>query len=87
MKSPADVFHVGARRCRRVRYENKIPDKQEGANFLMVCYRDIVGRGGISYRGMVVSSESGRLVRHAHEFLENLHKLLQAMERIEGRSR
>jgi PAS domain S-box-containing protein len=40
-----------------------------------------------SYRGMVLSSESDRLVRHSHEILENLQKLLFAMQSIESSSR
>jgi CHASE3 domain sensor protein len=36
-----------------------------------------------SYRGMVLSSESDRLVRHTHEILENLQELLFAMQSIE----
>src|SRR6202171_4148950 len=40
--------------------------------------------GAVSYRSMVVSSESGRWVRHTHEVLENLQDLLFAMESIES---
>src|ERR1700730_13997965 len=40
--------------------------------------------GAISYRGMVVSRESDRWVRHTHEVLENLQDLLSAMQRIES---
>jgi CHASE3 domain sensor protein len=40
--------------------------------------------GAISYRGMVVSSESDRWVRHTHEVLENLQDLLSAAQRIES---
>ena len=40
--------------------------------------------GAISYRAMVVSSESARSVRHAHAVLENLQDLLLAMESIES---
>ena len=36
--------------------------------------------GAISYRGMVVSRESDRWVRHTHEVLENLQDLLSAMQ-------
>src|ERR1700681_3758686 len=39
--------------------------------------------GAVSYRGMVVSSESDRWVRHTHEVLETLQDLLFAMESIE----
>ena len=41
----------------------------------------------LSYRGMVISSESDRLVRHSHEVLENLQELLFAMQSIEASSR
>ena len=40
-----------------------------------------------SYRGMILSSESDRLVRHSHEVLENLQELLFAMQSIEASSR
>jgi PAS domain S-box-containing protein len=40
--------------------------------------------GAVSYRAMVVSSESDRWVRHSHEVLENLQDLRLAMERIES---
>jgi PAS domain S-box-containing protein len=40
--------------------------------------------GAVSYRGMVVSSESDRWVRHTHEVLENLQDLRLAMENIES---
>ena len=40
--------------------------------------------GAISYRGMVVSSESDRWVRHTHEVLENLQDLLSAMQSAES---
>jgi PAS domain S-box-containing protein len=40
--------------------------------------------GAISYRAMVVSSESARWVRHTHEVLENLQNLRFEMESIES---
>ncbi len=40
--------------------------------------------GAMSYRGMVVSRESDRWVRHTHEVIENLQDLLLAMEGIES---
>src|SRR5579863_4902392 len=40
--------------------------------------------GAICYRGMVVSSESDRWVRHTHEVLENLQDLLSAMQSAES---
>ena len=40
--------------------------------------------GVISYRGMMVSGESDRWVRHSHEVLENLQGLRFAMESIES---
>ena len=43
--------------------------------------------GAISYRGMVVSSESDRLVRHTHEVLEKLQDSLSALRSIESSSR
>src|SRR5271168_5396858 len=38
----------------------------------------------ISYRGVVVSNESGRWVRHTHEVLENLRGVLAEMQRAES---
>ena len=43
--------------------------------------------GGSSYRGMAVSRESDRWVRHSHEVIENLQGLLLAMEGIESSDR
>src|ERR1700674_6001397 len=43
--------------------------------------------GAVSYRCMVLSSESDGSVRHTHQVLENLHELLLAMESIESNSR
>jgi PAS domain S-box-containing protein len=43
--------------------------------------------GAISHRGMAVSGESDRLVRHTHEVIENLQDLLLAMEGIESSDR
>jgi diguanylate cyclase (GGDEF)-like protein/PAS domain S-box-containing protein len=40
--------------------------------------------GAISYRGMGVSDESYRWVRHTHEVLENLQELLSAMQTAES---
>jgi PAS domain S-box-containing protein len=40
--------------------------------------------GAISYRGMAMSSESDRWVRHTHEVLENLQNLLFALGSIES---
>jgi PAS domain S-box-containing protein len=40
--------------------------------------------GAISYRGMVVFSESDRWVRHTHEVFEKLQDLLSAMQTIES---
>jgi CHASE3 domain sensor protein len=37
--------------------------------------------GGVSYHGMLVSSESERLVRHTQEVLESLRDFLFALER------
>src|ERR1700686_2016355 len=43
--------------------------------------------GAVSYRGMAVSRESDRWVRHTHEVIENLQDLLLAMEGIESSDR
>src|ERR1700730_14461554 len=43
--------------------------------------------GAISHRGMVVSSESDRLVRHTHEVLETLQDSLSASQSTESSSR
>jgi methyl-accepting chemotaxis protein len=40
--------------------------------------------GAISYRGMVLSSESDQSVRHTHEVLENLQDLLISMQSVES---
>ncbi|MGA9571879.1 MAG: CHASE3 domain-containing protein, partial [Candidatus Acidiferrales bacterium] len=40
--------------------------------------------GTISYRGMAVSDESDRWVRHTHEVIENLQDLNAAMETAES---
>lgn len=40
--------------------------------------------GAISYRGIVMSSESDRWVRHTHEVLEKLQDLLSAMQGVES---
>jgi CHASE3 domain sensor protein len=40
--------------------------------------------GPISYRGMAVSDESDRWVRHTHEVVENLQDLDGAMETVES---
>src|ERR1700722_12555482 len=40
--------------------------------------------GLISYRGMIMSSESDQMVRRSHQVLENLQDFLLAMERIES---
>ena len=40
--------------------------------------------GAVSYRGMVVSAESDRWVRHTHEVLENLEDLRSAVGGIES---
>ena len=39
--------------------------------------------GAFSYRSMVVSGKSDRLVRHTHEVLENLQQLLFAVTKVE----
>src|SRR6202166_3986578 len=40
--------------------------------------------GAMSYRGMVVSNESDRWVRHTHEVLENLQNLLSEVRGLES---
>jgi PAS domain S-box-containing protein len=40
--------------------------------------------GAVSYRGIVVSSESDRWVRHTHEVLDQLHDLQLSMETVES---
>ncbi len=40
--------------------------------------------GALSYRGMVVSGESDRWVRHTHEVLESLRDLRFALESVES---
>src|ERR1700738_630720 len=40
--------------------------------------------GAISYRGIVASRESDRWVRHTHEVLESLQRLLLAMQGVES---
>jgi PAS domain S-box-containing protein len=40
--------------------------------------------GAISYRGMVISNESDRWVRHTHEVLESLQNLLFAIQGVES---
>jgi PAS domain S-box-containing protein len=40
--------------------------------------------GALSYRGVVVSSETDRWVRHTHDVLEDLQDLLSAMEDVES---
>jgi len=43
--------------------------------------------GAISYRGMVVSAESSRWVRHTHEVLESLQDLFAALQSLESSTR
>jgi diguanylate cyclase (GGDEF)-like protein/PAS domain S-box-containing protein len=43
--------------------------------------------GAMSYRGMVLSSDSQRWVNHSHEVLESVQDLRLSMERIESSSR
>ena len=43
--------------------------------------------GAVSYRGIFLSGESDRWVRHSHEVLENLQDLVTDMERIESSDR
>ena len=43
--------------------------------------------GAISYRAMVVSSESEQWVRHTHEVIGNLRELRLAMETVEANCR
>jgi len=43
--------------------------------------------GAVSYRGIFLSRESDRWVRHSHEVLENLQNLVTDMERIESSDR
>ncbi len=43
--------------------------------------------GALSYRGMVVSGESDRWVRHTHEVLESLADLLTSMQNLESSAR
>ena len=43
--------------------------------------------GAISYRGMVVSSESARWVGHSHQVLESIQNLVFGVESIESNSR
>jgi diguanylate cyclase (GGDEF)-like protein/PAS domain S-box-containing protein len=38
----------------------------------------------MSYRGMIVATESDRWVRHTHEVLENLHSSLSEMQSVES---
>ena len=40
--------------------------------------------GAVAYRGMIVSEESDRWVRHTHEVIENLQDLLFALKNVES---
>src|ERR1700719_101521 len=40
--------------------------------------------GAMSFRGLAVSAESDRWVRHTHEVLENLQSSLSAMQDVES---
>ena len=43
--------------------------------------------GAISYRAVIVSSESDLLVRHTHDVIENLQTFIIAMENAESNAR
>jgi PAS domain S-box-containing protein len=47
----------------------------------------LIGVGAISYRAVIVSSESDLLVRHTHDVIENLQTLIIAMENAESNGR
>jgi PAS domain S-box-containing protein len=44
----------------------------------------LLGVGAMSFRGIAVSTESNRWVRHTHEVLENLQSLLSTMQDVES---
>ena len=47
----------------------------------------MLAAGTISYRGLMVSGQGYQWVRHTHDVLENLQKLLSAMLNVESGSR
>jgi len=53
-----------------------------GSAILALLFVDVM-----SFRGMVVSTESDRWVRHTHEVLENLQSSLSAMQEVESSDR
>jgi diguanylate cyclase (GGDEF)-like protein/PAS domain S-box-containing protein len=55
-----------------------------GPVILVLLFLTLLVVGGISYRGMVVSRESDRWVRHTHEVLENLQELLSEVQDVES---
>jgi diguanylate cyclase (GGDEF)-like protein/PAS domain S-box-containing protein len=58
-----------------------------GSGIFVVLVLTLLVVGAISYRGMVVSSDSDRWVRHTHEVLEILQDLRFALESVESSSR
>jgi diguanylate cyclase (GGDEF)-like protein/PAS domain S-box-containing protein len=55
-----------------------------GPVILVLLFLTLLLVGAISYRGMLVSRESDRWVRHSHEVLQNLQELLAEVQNVES---
>ena len=64
--------------------KSKFPLKRKIQLTFGVAIAMLLAVGMISYRGMAVSDQSDRRVRHTHEVLENLQDLDGAMETVES---
>src|ERR1700684_1826692 len=64
--------------------KSKFPLKRKIQLTFGVAIAMLLAVGIISYRGMAVSDQSDRRVRHTHEVLENLQDLDGAMETVES---
>src|ERR1700722_6118303 len=58
-----------------------------GPVIFVLLFLTLLVVGAVSYRGMAVSRESDRWVRHTHEVLENLQDLAVAVKSIESGDR
>ena len=64
--------------------KSKFPLKRKIQLTFGIAIAMLLAVGMISYRGMAVSDQSDRRVRHTHEVLENLQDLDGAMETVES---
>ena len=85
--SPRGALGIGTPKQKRCAMAEKLPLIRKIQLAFGSAILALLAAGAISYRGTIISGDSGRRVQHTHEVLENLKELLNAMRAVESSCR